>query len=124
MDVYDLDKMPPEEVTETYLRKVAPGELLTVARVEVKEGAVTLPHTHQNEEVIVVLEGAWRFRLPDGEVTLSAGQMLRIPPGVEHSAEALADTVALDICTPVRPDWLTAGDRLLHQHPDQWLWAV
>ena len=104
MGFYDWDKMKPEEISELYLRKVALGENIVVARVEVKEGAITHPHRHESEEIVIVLKGAWVFRLPTGEVTLRANQMLAIPPGVEHSSEALEDTQALDICTPVRYD--------------------
>ena len=124
MGFYDWDRMKAEEITDLYERKVAIGENITVARVEVKGGAITHPHRHENEEMIFVLEGAWRFYLPSGEVTLYANQMLSIPPGVEHSSEALEDTLALDICAPIRPDWLTGSDRPLHYDPDQSLWGV
>ena len=124
MGFYDWDQMAAEEISDLYLRKVAVGENIAVARVEVKEGAITLAHRHENEEMIIVLQGAWRFHLPSGDVTVAPNQMLRIPPGVEHSSEALQDTVALDICAPCRMDWLTGADRPLHSDPDQWLWAV
>ena len=124
MGFYDWDKMRPEEISEMYKRKVALGENLVVARVEVGGGAVTQTHSHEHEEVVIVLKGAWRFHLPTGDVTLRENQMLAISPGVEHSSEALEDTVALDICTPRRVDWITGEDRFLHQDPDQYLWAV
>lgn len=124
MCFYDWNSMEPSEVNAAYLRKVAIGENVTVARVEVNQGSITQTHKHPNEEVIVVLKGAWRFRLPSGEVTIAANQMLLIPPGVEHSSEALEDTVALDICAPARNDWMTGEDQFLHHDPDQSLWAV
>jgi quercetin dioxygenase-like cupin family protein len=124
MGFYDWDKMRPEEISELYKRKVALGENIVVARVEVRQWAVTQAHSHTSEEVIIVLKGAWRFNLPDGEVTLRENQMLSIPSGVEHSSEALEDTVALDICTPTRLDWITGEDRFLHHDPDEFLWAV
>jgi quercetin dioxygenase-like cupin family protein len=124
MGFYDWDKMSTERISELYKRKVALGENIAVAMVEVKQWAVTQPHSHESEEVIIVLRGAWRFSLPDGEVTLLPNQMLSIPPGVVHSSEALKDTVALDICTPMRADWITGEDRFLHHHPDESLWAV
>ncbi|HXG92415.1 MAG TPA: cupin domain-containing protein [Blastocatellia bacterium] len=124
MGFYDWDKMRPEEISELYKRKIALGENIVVARVEVKQWAVTQPHRHECEEVIIVLKGAWQFNLPDGEVTLRENQMLSIPPGVEHSSEAIEDTVALDICTPTRLDWITGEDRFLHRDPDDFLWAV
>ena len=124
MDVFDWDNIEAQEVTDLYQRKVAIGESLTVARVEVKQGAITHAHSHENEEMIMVLEGCWRFKLPSGEVTLVANQMLTIPRGVEHSSEVLEDTVALDICAPVRSDWVDGADQSLHYDPDQSLWAV
>jgi quercetin dioxygenase-like cupin family protein len=124
MSLYDLNTMEPEEVTPAYVRTVAVAETMALARIEVRRGAVTMSHTHANEEVVLVLTGAWRFSLPSGDVELGANQMLVIPPGVEHSSEALEDTVALDICTPARTDWVTGEDRHLHDDPDQFLWAV
>lgn len=124
MGLLEWDGMKTEEITELYRRQVAIGETITVARVEVKAGAVTNSHSHENEEVIMVLSGSWRFDLPNGAVTLGPNQMLCIPKGVEHSSEALADTVALDICAPTRPDWVNGADSLLHYDRDQSLWAV
>ena len=124
MGFYDWDKMTSENITELYARKVALGDNMVVARVEVMKFAVTQPHTHDSEEIIIVLKGEWRFQLPTGPVTLRANQMLSIPPGVEHSSEALEDTVALDICSPMRLDWITGEDWLLHRDPDEFLWAV
>ena len=124
MGFYDWDRMTPESISLLYTRKVALGDNIVVARVEVMQSAVTQPHTHESEEIIIVLKGAWRFDLPSGPVTLRANQMLSIPPGVEHSSEALEDTVALDICSPMRLDWITGEDLLLHRDPDEGLWAV
>lgn len=124
MGLYDWDSMKAEEITDLYRRKVAIGESITVARVEVKQGSITHQHSHENEEMILVLKGSWRFNLPIGDITLNENQMLRIPRGVEHSSEALEDTVALDICAPARFDWVSGADRSLHYDPDQSLWAV
>jgi len=124
MGLYDWNNMNPEDISALYTRKVALGENLTVARVEVKQWAVTQPHSHDSEEVIIMLKGVWKFHLPDGDVVLGPNQMLQIPPGVEHSSEVLEDTIAFDICTPNRPDWIAGEDRVLHHNPDDFLWAV
>jgi quercetin dioxygenase-like cupin family protein len=124
MGLYDWDRMQSDEINDLYARKVATGDSVTVARIEVKSGAVTHSHSHANEEIILVLKGSWRFHLPQGDVTLVPNKLLRIAPGVEHSSEALEDTVALDICTPARRDWLSGADHALHSDPDQSLWAV
>ena len=124
MNFYDLNELESEEVNSSYLRKVVYGESLTVARVDVKRGEVTSPHSHDTEEVIFVLKGCWLFHLPDGDVTLRDNQLLTIPAGLEHSSEVLDDTVALDICSQHRGDWLYGNDKGLHSNPEQFLWAV
>jgi len=124
MGIYDWSNVTPDEISELYLRRVARGENITVALVEVKQRAVTQPHSHSGEEVILVLKGSWKFCLPEGEVILSANQMLQIPPGVEHASEVLEDTTAFDICASKRVDWITGEDRFLHSTPDDSLWAV
>ena len=124
MGLYSWEDVSPDQITELYTRKVTHGENVSVARLEVKKGAATRLHHHDSEEVIVVLNGAWQFFLPSGEVTLRANQMLTIPPGVEHGSRVLEDVVAIDICCPARRDWQSGEDRFLHHDPDQSLWAV
>jgi quercetin dioxygenase-like cupin family protein len=124
MKFYDLNEVENDEVNASYLRKVMCGESLTIAKVEVKAGETTEQHTHDTEEMIFVLKGCWLFHLPEGDVTLKENQLLCIPPDVEHSSEVLEDTVALDICSKIRPDWISGQDKILHRNVDQSLWAV
>ena len=123
MKMYDWEKIKTDHITGLYSRKVAVGDNVAVARLEAKKGAATRMHSHENEEIILVLSGKWRFFMPSGEVTLEANQMLRIPPGVEHGSEVLEDVVAIDVCSPARKDWLNGEDRPLH-YDEQYLWAV
>lgn len=124
MKFYDLNQLENEEVNTSYWRKAVYGDFLTVAKVEVKQGETTEPHSHDTEEVIFVLKGAWLFHLPDGDITLGENQMLCIPADVEHSSEVLEDTIALDICSKQRRDWASGQDKALHHNTDQSLWAV
>lgn len=124
MQLDNWDHIKSDQITSLYNRKVAAGKNVTVARLEAKAGSATRLHSHDNEEVIVLLKGKWRFFLPSGDVTLEANQMLTIPAGVEHGSEVLEDAVAIDVCSPARLDWLTGEDRVLHYDPEQYLWAV
>lgn len=124
MRVYDLKTIESEAVNPSYFRTAVFGESMSVAKLEVMKGEVTQPHSHDTEEVIYVLKGSWRFRLPEGDVVLSDDQMLCIPAGVEHSSEVLEDTIAIDVCSKHRPDWRSGQDRILHTNPEQFLWAV
>lgn len=124
MKVYDLNKLDGDAVNERYNRRAVYGNSVSVARLEVNKGEVTQPHSHDTEEVIYLLKGKWLFHLPDGDVTLTENQMLCIPAGETHSSEVLEDSIAVDICSNIRPDWRSGQDRILHTNPEQFLWAV
>ena len=124
MKVFDLDKIPPQSINGVYQRTLAHGQNLSVARLSVRKGAVTAPHKHEQEEIILILQGAWKFHLPTGDIILRANQVLTISPGTEHSSEVLEDVIAIDVCTPTREDWATQRDTTLHSDGDQFLWAV
>src|ERR1051325_3974614 len=102
MKLVDLDKLETHEVSSSYYRKIAFGDSLTIGRVEVQQGEVTQPRSHDSEEVIFVLEGAWLLHLPDGDMIVRNNQMVFIPPGAVHSSEVIEDTIALDICSKLR----------------------
>jgi quercetin dioxygenase-like cupin family protein len=121
MSTFNWNEVPADRVSSEYTRKLIFGQNLVVARIEGKAGAMTEKHVHDSEELVIVLEGAWRFFLPTGEETVRANEVLSIPAGVEHSSEMLEDTVALDVCTPARTDWLSGEDRYLHS---DFHWAV
>jgi quercetin dioxygenase-like cupin family protein len=124
MDIHDLNRLDATELTEGYKRKVVYGASCSVARIEVKSGAQTQPHSHDSEEMVLLLSGSWRFYLEGREVTLGPNQLLTIPAGVEHSSEALEDSVALDVSSSRRSDWYYNEDRDLHTDADDYLWAV
>jgi quercetin dioxygenase-like cupin family protein len=106
------EDVPVERVTDDISRQLVTGRNEMVARVLLKRGAIVPVHHHVSEQVTWILEGALRLWIgvPEEEVTLRAGEMVVIPPDVPHRAEALEDTVDLDIFSPIRQDWLDGTD--------------
>ena len=94
-------------------RQMIVGTNVMVARVLLKKGAKVPQHSHHNEQVTYVLEGALRFIIDGREITVSAGEVLCIPPHMPHEAIALEDTVDLDIFNPPRQDWIDKDDACL-----------
>ena len=54
--------------------------------------------------MIYVLQGALRPLVDGEEVTVREGEVLHIPPGVAHQAEALDDTFVLDVSRSARTE--------------------
>ena len=94
-------------------RQFVVGTSVMVARVLLKKGAHVPLHSHHNEQVTYILEGALKFALEGKEVIVHAGEVLCIPPNVPHEAFALEDTVDLDIFNPPRQDWIDRDDAYL-----------
>ena len=73
------------------------GQNVMLARVLLKKGCVVPEHSHHNEQITYVLAGALKFWIDGKEIVVHEGEVLTIPPNMPHRAEALADTVDLDI---------------------------
>jgi quercetin dioxygenase-like cupin family protein len=89
------------------------GQNVMLARVLLKKGCIVPEHSHHNEQITYVLEGALKFGIDGKEIVVNAGEVLTIPPNMPHWAEALADTVDLDIFNPPRADWINKTDAYL-----------
>src|SRR3954471_16839734 len=99
---YSRVDLAREELNPETGRRIITGESMMIAHVYLKKGAIVPKHSHHNEQITYILEGALRFRLGEDEsqlVDVAAGEVLTIPPHVAHTAEALEDTVDVDIFT-------------------------
>ena len=108
------DEMPKEPVTEGIERRIITGDQMMLTHVYLKRGAVVPTHSHHNEQLTYILEGALRFWIGGGEspevFDVRAGEVLHIPSNVPHKAEALEDTLDVDVFSPPRQDWLDGTD--------------
>lgn len=96
-------------------RKRIIGEQMMISQVRLERGCHVPTHSHANEQIAMILSGALRFGIgaegSDGryEVTVRAGEVLHLPSNVPHSADALEDTLVLDLFSP--PSEKTGIDR-------------
>jgi quercetin dioxygenase-like cupin family protein len=115
MSFYSWDEIPEERLREDLSRKIISGERVMVAQIFLKKGSIVTSHSHESEQIIYLLDGLMEVTLPSGKVKISKGEVLVIPSNVEHSAVALEDTIAMDIFSPIREDWLTGQDQYLRE---------
>jgi quercetin dioxygenase-like cupin family protein len=113
---YRWKELPAEPLKGTISRKLITSDRMMIAHVYFKKGDDVPQHSHENEQLTYILEGALRFWLgPDGsqEITVRAGEVLVIPSNVLHRALALEDTLDVDVFCPPRQDWLAGTDAYL-----------
>ena len=112
------DDMPKEQITDQLSRRLVTGDRMMLAHVYLDKGCIVPQHSHENEQITYILSGALRFWIGengDEVVDVRAGEVLHIPSGVLHRAEALEDTLDVDIFSPPRQDWLDNTDDYLRQ---------
>src|ERR1700735_590210 len=110
-----LANMPTEHLNPLLDRQFVSGQKGMLARLIVRTGCVVPLHSHENEQITYILEGAVKFIIENKEYVVRAGEVLVIPSNVPHSAEALEDTIDLDIFCPPRADWIDGTDAYLRK---------
>ena len=115
---YRWNELPQEPLRGTISRRVVTGERMMIAHVYLKKNDDVPRHSHENEQLTYILEGGLRFWIGPDEskvIDVMAGEVLQIPSHVQHKAEALEDTLDVDIFSPPRQDWLDKTDDYLRQ---------
>jgi len=102
----DVRRLVPRTVWEGITARAVHGERLTLAVVELEPGAVAEEHSHDHEQLGLVLRGSLRFRIGDEEREFGPGETWEISSGTLHRAEAGADgATVLDLFSPPRSEW-------------------
>ncbi len=110
---YNWTEIPEEQMNPTVSRQVIHAETMTVARIRLSKGAVVPLHHHVNEQISMVERGVMRFVISGEERILRTGETIAIPPNAPHLVEALEDSLAVDVFSPVREDWIRCDDAYL-----------
>jgi quercetin dioxygenase-like cupin family protein len=115
MQVYEWDSVEKEQLNPVCARQVIHTETMTVARLYMSKGCRVPLHSHHNEQLSMVEKGALKFVLDGKDLVIKAGEVLQIPPHLPHSAEALEDSIAVDVFSPPREDWIRGDDAYLRK---------
>ena len=115
---YRWGDLPKDQLKPDLHRRLISTERMMLAHVYLDKGCIVPMHSHENEQLTYILEGSLRFTLGEDEsevIDVSAGEVLHIPSHLPHMAEALVDTLDVDIFCPPRQDWLDGSDAYLRR---------
>jgi len=110
--------LPIDKPMELLERKRIIGEQMMISQVRLFKGCNVPMHSHANEQFACIVSGALKFTLGDpgsperGEVVVRAGEVIHLPSMLPHAAEAIEDTLVLDLFSP--PSERTGIDRRSH----------
>ena len=116
--LYRWEDMPKERLSDSLSRRLVTADRMMLAHVYLDKGCVVPKHSHDNEQLTYILEGALHFWIGENgeeEITVRAGEVLVIPSNVPHKAEAIEDTLDVDVFSPPREDWLKKTDDYLRR---------
>ena len=88
------------------LKNLVHGEKTHLTQIKFKKGAVVPEHQHPQEQTGYLISGSLRFFSGNEETIALPGDSWTFAGGTPHGAEALEDTVVIELFSPVREDYL------------------
>ncbi|MEC9372891.1 MAG: cupin domain-containing protein [Planctomycetota bacterium] len=104
--VFNWSKLTTDAPMPLLERQRIIGEQAMISRVTLRKGCRVPTHAHANEQFACILTGCLRFGIGEEgssdrrDVDVRGGEVIHLPANVPHSAEALEDTVVLDVFSP------------------------
>jgi quercetin dioxygenase-like cupin family protein len=92
------------------MKTLTHGERTLFSEFRFEQGAVIPVHTHPHEQTGYVVKGAMRFTVNGEVIVTNAGDCWNIPGNVPHGAEALQESIVVEIFSPVREDYLPSRE--------------
>ncbi|MEW5940379.1 MAG: cupin domain-containing protein, partial [Chloroflexota bacterium] len=89
-----------------FMKPLVYGDNSLLCEFQLKQGAVIPAHGHPQEQTGYLVTGSLRFFGDEGETVVTPGCSWSFKGGVIHGAEALVDTVVIEVFSPVRQDYL------------------
>jgi len=102
--------MPVETITPEIDRQFITADRVTLANFRLKAGGIVPRHAHEQEQLTFVVSGALKFTVDGQTLVASSGEVVQIPPSLEHEVEVLQDSWVIDVFSPVRQDWVDRTD--------------
>lgn len=81
------------------------GDKSLMAHFQIKKGAKIPVHAHPHEQTGMMISGKLRFNVEGELKDVGPGDSWCLKGDVPHSAEALEDSVIVEIFTPIREDY-------------------
>jgi quercetin dioxygenase-like cupin family protein len=83
------------------------GDNSLLCEFHLKQGSIIPPHKHPQEQTGYLISGRLLFTSNENKFIAEPGSSWNFKADVEHSAEVLEDSVAIELFSPIRQDYLT-----------------
>ena len=104
---YKKDQRGYKQVLEGVgLKTLTYGEKMLLTEFRLAKGSQLPRHAHSQDQTGYLVAGRIQLAIGDEIIEMEAGDSWYVPGGVEHGAAILADSVAIEVFSPVREDYL------------------
>ncbi len=115
----DLAGIGPQRIWAGVAARAVHGDRVTFSVIELEPDRPIPEHSHESEQVGILLSGSLTFRVGDETRELGAGNTWCIHSHVPHEIHVgPAGAVVIEAFSPIRADWETIERE--HPRPPQW----
>lgn len=115
----ELKDLRPKRVWKGVSVRIVEGDRMTLSVVELEPGTLVPEHTHENEQIGVMVSGTLVFTINGERRELGPGGTWRILADVPHEAQSGPEgAVVVEAFSPIRDDWRAFE----HEEPRQPVW--
>jgi quercetin dioxygenase-like cupin family protein len=82
------------------------GEKMLLSEFHMKRGSALPLHSHPQEQAGRLLQGRIVLSIGSEKKEMKPGDCWSVPGGIEHGAQILEDSIAIEVFSPVREDYL------------------
>jgi quercetin dioxygenase-like cupin family protein len=115
----DANAIPPQQIWDGLLARTVHGNRMTLTLIELEPGTAVPEHSHENEQMGVLLQGSMTFTIGEETKELGPGATWTILAHVPHGVVAGPEgSVLVEVFSPVRHDWQAREQ--LDPRPGRW----
>jgi quercetin dioxygenase-like cupin family protein len=92
------------------LKTLVFGDNTLLAEFRLKQGSQLPRHAHSQEQTGYLISGRIRLSIGNDISEMEPGDSWCVPSNIEHGAEILVDSVAIEVFSPIREDYLPKKD--------------
>ncbi len=97
-------------VEKIRMKTLVYGEKTLLSEFQLDKGALLPLHSHPHEQTGYLVSGKMELIIGQEQYLVEPGDSWSIPGGTEHAGRALEDSIAVEVFSPVREDYLPAAE--------------
>jgi quercetin dioxygenase-like cupin family protein len=95
-----------QTVNGVWIKTLVYGERTLLTEFKLEAGHTLPSHSHEQEQTGYLVSGEIQLTIGDKTYDIGPGDSWSIPGNIEHGAKIVEDSVAIEVFSPVRKDYL------------------